>query len=33
MNVCGLSLFLLGPRDCFWLDAVSMVVFGLAIGA
>lgn len=33
MNVIGLSLFLLGPNDCFWLDAVSMVIFGLAIGA
>lgn len=33
MNVIGLSLFLLGPRDCFWLDAASMVIFGLAIGA
>ncbi len=33
MNVMGLSLFLLGPRDCFWLDTVSMVIFGLAIGA
>ena len=26
MNILGLSLFLLGPRDCFWLDAVSMVI-------
>lgn len=33
MNVLGLCLFLLGPRDCFWLDATSMVIFGLAIGA
>ncbi len=33
MNVIGLLLFLLGPRDCFWLDATSMVIFGLAIGA
>lgn len=33
MNVLGLCLFLLGPADCFWLDAVSMVIFGLAIGA
>lgn len=33
MNVIGLSLFLLGPSGCFWLDAASMVIFGLAIGA
>lgn len=33
MNVLGLCLFLLGPAGCFWLDAVSMVIFGLAIGA
>lgn len=33
MNVAGLCLFLFGPANCFWLDAVSMVVFGLAIGA
>lgn len=33
MNVIGLCLFLLGPADCFWLDATSMVIFGLAIGA
>ena len=33
MNILGLCLFLLGPRDCFWLDAASMVIFGLAIGA
>lgn len=33
MNVIGLCLFLLGPRNCFWLDAVSMLIFGLAIGA
>ena len=33
MNILGLSLFLLGPQECFWLDAVSMVIFGLAIGA
>lgn len=33
MNVAGLSLFLFGPENCTWLDAASMVVFGLAIGA
>lgn len=33
MNVFALSLFLLGPKNVWWLDAVSMVVFGLAIGA
>lgn len=33
MNVIGLSLFLWGPKNCFWLDAVSMAIFGLAIGA
>ena len=33
MNILGLALFIFGPADCFWLDAVSMVIFGLAIGA
>nr|WP_238320936.1 MFS transporter [Tamlana nanhaiensis] len=33
MNVLGLSLFLLGPKNVWWLDAISMVIFGLAIGA
>ena len=33
MNVAGLSPFLFGPENCTWLDAASMVVFGLAIGA
>lgn len=33
MNVLGLSLFLLGPKDLWWLDALAMVIFGLAIGA
>ena len=33
MNVSGLSLFLLGPKNVWWLDALSMVIFGLAIGA
>ncbi len=33
MNILGLCLFLLGPSDNFWLDAASMVIFGLAIGA
>jgi len=27
------SLFLLSPKGMWWLDALSMVVFGLAIGA
>ncbi len=33
MNATALSLFLLGPKDIWWLDATSMVLFGLAIGA
>ncbi|GMN11563.1 MFS transporter [Croceitalea sp. MTPC9] len=33
MNVAGISLFLLGPKGVWWLDALSMVIFGLAIGA
>jgi OPA family sugar phosphate sensor protein UhpC-like MFS transporter len=33
MNVLALSLFLLGPKDIWWLDAFSMLIFGLAIGA
>ncbi|QTD38583.1 MFS transporter [Polaribacter batillariae] len=33
MNVFALSLFLLGPKNMWWLDAISMVIFGLAIGA
>lgn len=33
MNIMGLSLFIFGPEGCFWLDAVSLVLFGLAIGA
>lgn len=33
MNIAGLCLFLLGPAGNFWLDAASMVIFGLAIGA
>lgn len=32
MNATALSLFLLGPKDMWWLDATSMVLFGLAIG-
>jgi membrane-associated phospholipid phosphatase len=27
------SLFLLGPKNMWWLDATSMVLFGLGIGA
>ena len=33
MNVFALSLFLLGPKNTWWLDATSMVIFGLGIGA
>lgn len=33
MNVFALSLFLLGPENMWWLDALSMVIFGLGIGA
>ena len=32
-NVLSLALFLFGPGHVFWVDAVSMVLFGLAIGA
>ena len=33
MNVFALCLFLLGPKNTWWLDAISMVIFGLGIGA
>ncbi|WP_299671636.1 MFS transporter [uncultured Polaribacter sp.] len=33
MNVFALSLFLLGPINMWWLDVISMVLFGLGIGA
>jgi MFS transporter, OPA family, sugar phosphate sensor protein UhpC len=33
MNIGGLSLFLLGPKGVWWIDVLSMVIFGLAIGA
>ncbi len=33
MNITSLSLFLLGPKNMWWLDVLSMVIFGLAIGA
>lgn len=33
MNVIALCLFLLIPEKLWWLDAISMVIFGLAIGA
>lgn len=33
MNILGISLFLLGPKGMWWIDAMSMVIFGLAIGA
>ena len=32
MNVVALCLFLLVPGVHFWLDALSMVLFGLGIG-
>ena len=33
MNVTALILFLLGPMDVWGLDVLSMILFGLAIGA
>lgn len=33
MNVLGLSLFLFGPKDNIIIDSISMIIFGLAIGA
>lgn len=33
MNIAALALFLFGPSDAYWVDVVSMVLFGLAIGA
>jgi OPA family sugar phosphate sensor protein UhpC-like MFS transporter len=33
MNVLSLSIFLLLPEKIWWLDALSMVIFGLGIGA
>ena len=33
MNVLGLALFLFIPKGIVWLDSLSMVIFGLAIGA
>ena len=32
LNVAALSMFLLVPYRYFWLDAISMVMFGLGIG-
>ncbi len=32
MNVVGLSIFLLSPDNCYWIDVTGMVIFGLAIG-
>jgi len=33
MNVFALSLFLLSPPGIWWVDVLSMIIFGLAIGA
>lgn len=33
MNVFALFLLLLGPEGVLWIDILSMVIFGLAIGA
>lgn len=33
MNVLGLTFFLLGPKHLWWFDAISMIIYGLAIGA
>jgi OPA family sugar phosphate sensor protein UhpC-like MFS transporter len=33
MNIVGLSLFLFGPKDSYVCDVISMIIFGLAIGA
>ncbi len=33
MNIMALSLFLLGPKNMWWIDAISMILFGLGIGA
>ena len=32
MNVAGLSLFMLVPFRCVWIDVTAMVLFGLAVG-
>ena len=32
MNLLSLLLFLFGPRDCYWLDIASMILFGISIG-
>lgn len=33
MNVFALCLFLLGPKNVWWIDVISMMIFGLGIGA
>jgi len=33
MNITALSIFLLLPEKIWWLDALSMIIFGLGIGA
>ena len=33
MNTFALCLFLLGPKDVWWLDVIGMIIFGLGIGA
>ncbi len=32
LNVTALSMFLLSPHSHFWIDALAMILFGLAIG-
>ena len=32
MNIVGLSLFMLVPFQCLWIDITAMVLFGLAVG-
>ena len=32
MNIAGLSLFMLVPFKCIWIDITAMVLFGLAVG-
>jgi len=32
MNIAALSILMLVPYQCIWLDALAMVLFGLAVG-